>query len=462
MTDEEQVKRVFQNFVEGGLVSRNLDQVLSCIAKRVIGFGIGEQGFVNSGESIQRVLESGIREDDQAVYSLVYDRLEIQVYEGRFANACGEVRVSREEKGSILKSSLLQSLVFIKEEGDWKICGLHASAPVITEETMEAYPLKIAEKLLRNLRKEIGEKAYRAEEQFQRAVLADTIAFYILNITKNCFEKCQVNQKLCAYVTPGTPYEKFVRENVHKYVAEKDCDKFLETLSLDSIAEAIRMEKSEISCEYRLKRPDGTEFWAVTVIRLIADCMTGDRKGIMYVKDIDKEKHREKEMKSRAERDDMTSFYNKATFVQKVKERLEANRSAGGAFVMLDVDNFKKVNDTFGHPFGDHVLISAAGIIREVFGKDNIFGRLGGDEFGIFIDGGDARKLKQKETEELMQRLAQIRMPEQDAPPVSCSIGLVDVQCGISFEILYQQADQAMYCSKQEGKQRCTIYERDA
>lgn len=461
MTDEEQVKRVFQNFVEGGLVSRNPEQVLRCVANRVIGFGIGEQGFVNSRESVKRVLESGVREDDQAVYTLAYDRLEIQVYEGQFANACGEVRVKREEKGSIMNSRLWQSLVFIKEKGEWKICGLHASAPVITEETMEAYPLKIAEKLLRNLRKEIGEKAYRAEEQFQRAVLADTIAFYILNITKNCFEKCQVNQKLCAHVEPGTPYEKFVCENVHKYVAERDCSRFMETLSLDSIVAAIGMEKSEISCEYRLKRPDGTELWAVTVIRLITDCVTGDRKGILYVKDIDREKRREKEMRSRAERDDMTSFYNKAAFVQKVKEILKDEEYVSGAFLMLDVDNFKKVNDTYGHPFGDHVLVSAADAIREVFGKGSIFGRLGGDEFGIFIAGGDARKLKQKETVELMQRLEQIRMPEQDAPPVSCSIGIVDVQRGISFEILYQQADQAMYCSKQEGKKRCTIYERD-
>lgn len=458
MTDEEQIMQVFRDFEDGGLVSKDIGKVLRCVSDRVIGIGIGEQGFVRSKEDIRKVFESGLREDDTAAYSLEYEEMEILVHGGRYANACGEICIKREVNGGVMKSKLLQTLIFIKENGEWKICGLHASAPAITEENIKAYPLKYAEKLLCSLRDEIGEKAYLAEEQFQRAVLADTIAFYILNVTKNCLEKCHVNEELCAYVEPGTPYENFIQENTCKYVDGIDCERFLEKLSLGNIVEAFQNNEKEISCEYRLKRSDGTSFWAVTVIRLITDCVTGDYKGIIYVKDIDKQKRRESEMRSRAERDDMTDFYKKAAFVGRVEKLLADKKCTTGSFLMLDVDNFKTINDTFGHPCGDSVLISIAGMIREVFGGNGIFGRLGGDEFGIFAPGRAARELMRKEVEELMHGFGKIRLPDQEFPPISCSMGIVEIQCGDSFRSLYELADQALYRSKQEGKKRCTVY----
>ena len=458
MTDEEQIAQVFRDFEDGGLVSKDIGKVLRCVAGSVIGIGIGEQGFVNSRDQIREIFEKGLREADIAVYSLDYDNMEVLVHQGRFANACGAISIRREENGSVMTSRLLQTLVFIKEDGEWKICGLHASAPIATEENMEAYPLKIAEKLLCSLREEIGEKSFLAEEQFQKAVLADTIAFYIINFTKNCFEKCQVNEELCAYVEPGTPFEKFVQDNIYNYVIDKDCPAFLNRLSLENIREAIRKNEKEISCEYRLQRPDGKAFWAVTVIRLITDGVTGDSKGIMYVKDIDKQKRREMEMRSRAERDDMTSFYKKAAFVACVEKLQEGQEKGQGAFFMLDIDNFKAINDTWGHPFGDHILVAVADIIKDVFGENGVCGRLGGDEFGVFVTGRSAKELEKKEAAELMERLGQIRTPEQTSFPVSCSIGIADAPCGCSFELLYRQADQALYRSKQKGKRRCTVF----
>ena len=78
-------------------------------------------------------------------------------------------------------SQFLQSLTLVRRGKDWKICALHASSPIVTEESVEAYPLKFAEKTLQSLKEKIGEEAYLAEEQYRQAVLADTVAFYIIN-----------------------------------------------------------------------------------------------------------------------------------------------------------------------------------------------------------------------------------------------------------------------------------------
>lgn len=458
MTDEERIRQVFQDFEDGGLVSKDIDKVLSCIADRVIGIGIGEQGFVRSKSDIQEIFASGLREDDCAAYSLQYARLDILIHDGQFANACGEVIIHRSENGNVTKSKLLQTLIFVKEGGDWKICGLHASAPAITAENMEAYPLKVAENLLQNMRKEIGEKAFMAEQQFQQAVLADTVAFYIVNFSKNCFEQCQVNQTICAYAEPGTPYEAFVREKIPEYVAEEDREKFLSKLSLGSVLDAIERNETEISCEYMLSHPGGSSFWAVTVIRLITDCITGEHKGIMYVKDIDQQKRRELEMKNKAERDDLTGIYNRTAFVHHVERLLSHRPQATGAFFMLDIDRFKEINDTFGHPFGDFVLVSVAEALKEQFQAGGILGRLGGDEFGAFVPEETAQTLAEGRVAVLMEKLRQLQAPQNISIPISCSIGIADAEGARAFAQLYQQADEAMYRSKHSGKGRCTIY----
>lgn len=458
MTDKEQIRKVFQDFEDGGLVSKDIHKVLSCVSDRIIGIGIGEQGVVRSKEDVRKIFENGLREDDKGVYSLEYNELEILIHDGGFANALGDISINRTEDGAVTRSRLQQTLVFIKEDGAWKICGLHASAPMITEENMEAYPLNVAEKLLLNLREEIGEKAYLAEEQFQKAVLSDTIAFYIVNITKNRFEKCQVNRELCAYAEPGAPYEEFVREHINDYVKEEYRPVFLRKFSLGNVWNAISNHETEITCEYMMQYANGTKLWALTVMRLITDCVTGDQKGILYVKDIDRQKRVELEMKNKAERDDMTGFYNKTSFVKNVELALTEHPEASGAFFMLDVDNFKVINDTFGHPFGDRVLVAITEILQELFQESGILGRLGGDEFGIFVPSRSASELSEDTIKAFMQRLGSIKITEGSILQLSCSIGISEALGDASFDILYQQADRALYRSKQEGKGRYTIY----
>lgn len=192
MTEEDKIREVLYQFEDGGLISKDLGKVLSCLSDTIIGIGIGEQGFITSKEDVVTVFEEGVKEDSSATHFLRFGRIEVRLVRPDTAALCADVIVTAKDRGKVTKSSFSQSLTLLKEGEEWKICCLHASAPVVTEENIEAYPLKFAEKTLKSMREKIGEEVYAVEEQYRMAVLSDTIAFYIINFTTDTYEKCQL------------------------------------------------------------------------------------------------------------------------------------------------------------------------------------------------------------------------------------------------------------------------------
>ena len=457
MTEEDKIKRVLYNFEDGGLVSKNLDLILPCISDTIIGIGIGEQGFVTSKNDVIKVFLSGIKNEEDVTHFLDFGRIEIRLLKEDTAVLCADVIVTAKCRASVTKSNFSQSLTLIKEDGEWKICCLHASAPIVTEEAIEAYPLRFAEKTLKSLRDKIGEEVYAVEEQYRKAVLSDTIAFYIINFSKDIYEKCQLNSDLCAYVEEGAHYEQFARDNISKYVMKEDIGLYLECFSLKNINQAFENNMQEIKCEYRMLdgRP-GSFIWVVTIIRLITDIATGEKKGIMYVKNIDSSRRQHIAMQEQAEYDDILKIYNKKTFISRVEGLL---KQGNGVFMMLDIDNFKIINDTFGHPFGDRVLIRIAGILKDSFSENAVIGRLGGDEFGIFLPEDCSKEQIENHMDQLYNRISGFLFEEEKTAKVSFSIGITFSNDKMEFADIYQDADVALYLSKHGGKNKFTFFE---
>lgn len=91
-------------------------------------------------------------------------------------------------------------------------------------------------------------------------------------------------------------------------------------------------------------------------------------------------------MREIASRDGLTQLYNKVGTEQRIKEWLHSDRTkAGGVFMMMDVDYFKQINDTYGHAVGDRVLYKVGHLLKSSFRENDIVGRIGGDEFLIFM-----------------------------------------------------------------------------
>ena len=164
-------------------------------------------------------------------------------------------------------------------------------------------------------------------------------------------------------------------------------------------------------------------------------------------------------LSQRAEHDQMTGLLNKADFQKTVSDVLDRNnQEMAYSFVMLDLDNFKKVNDTLGHAAGDRVIIEAARIIRVCFGDQYIIGRIGGDEFAVFrasavFSADDLERNVCRVMEGLFTEFDKTFEEERERCMISVSAGCVNTEKGnYRFDVLYKRADQMLYKSKKSGK----------
>lgn len=130
------------------------------------------------------------------------------------------------------------------------------------------------------------------------------------------------------------------------------------------------------------------------------------------------------------------------------------------ATILLDVDNFKQINDTFGHKNGDAVLVGIASIMDSVFRESDYKIRLGGDEFLIFMTDLPSHGIAVKTVEEFIRSVTKTVLVGEKKMEISCSVGIVfqDGSFENSFTTLYERADTALYESKREGKGRYSVW----
>ena len=126
--------------------------------------------------------------------------------------------------------------------------------------------------------------------------------------------------------------------------------------------------------------------------------------------------------------------------------------------VLLDLDNFKRVNDSEGHPAGDEILRKFAGCLSDTFRREDVIGRLGGDEFVVLIRNEVSMKTLEDKFKDLLDKVRRTLAESYEKYQVSASIGAVPVDDRIrDYKKLYQCADTALYISKYLGKDQFYI-----
>ena len=160
-----------------------------------------------------------------------------------------------------------------------------------------------------------------------------------------------------------------------------------------------------------------------------------------------------------ASTDQLTKLLNKNSAQ---KEIGEAVKNSSGALLMIDLDSFKLINDIYGHIAGDKILVRFSELIKSVIREKDLAGRMGGDEFIVFLENmSDEKILKTKASylnEEILNS-ARKMFGEEIEIPLGTSVGAVFVpEEGRDFQILYEKADKALYEVKQHGKHGISIY----
>jgi diguanylate cyclase (GGDEF)-like protein len=152
--------------------------------------------------------------------------------------------------------------------------------------------------------------------------------------------------------------------------------------------------------------------------------------------------------------DPLTQIPNRRSFMTHAGQRLLASpRERDHYLMMIDIDNFKKVNDTYGHDIGDEVLIRVAADIKTVMIAFD-YARMGGEEFAIYLAG-----VRREDVESLATQLCQSVREQPTQHPVTISIGITRVAEGDSLNQALIKADAALYASKHTGKDRFTFHQ---
>lgn len=179
--------------------------------------------------------------------------------------------------------------------------------------------------------------------------------------------------------------------------------------------------------------------------------------------DIDKEKKEKSRLISKAERDQLTGFLNKISTSMKINEILREYPEDMGALFLLDLDDFKKLNDTYGHQAGDNFLREFTSNLFLRSKSNNVLGRIGGEEFVVYISkkkdsDGSLDDLAKEVAEEILECCREVRLDNQPDKEFTCSVGVaLYPDNGTSYMELYEKADKVMYEVKRNGKNNYAV-----
>lgn len=212
--------------------------------------------------------------------------------------------------------------------------------------------------------------------------------------------------------------------------------------------------------EFRFIYGDGQSHWSRIRLVGIQDDGGETRRIIGIISDIEDQKCRENNLVDHARRDPLTGAFNKKAVREEIETLLLLSSFRQGSshcLLLIDIDDFKKVNDHFGHAYGDQILMELVKSLTEIFRASDIVGRIGGDEFIVLM-----KELREADdvtarARHVLRRVSSIRLP--DGSPLGCSIGIACFpRDGTDFETLYSHGDQAMYHAKELGKNGFACY----
>lgn len=242
-------------------------------------------------------------------------------------------------------------------------------------------------------------------------------------------------------------------------------ERLMDGNSIDPLHEFFRSRLMEMALpadnapECQIRVGNGGYRWFSLFCTKITDDRGVPVKAVGAIRDIDRQKREQLRLLDRSRIDAMTGLLNKITTEEEIREALGALRSGSlGALMMLDLDNFKEVNDTLGHLAGDDVLAQVARQLRRTFRGEDIIGRVGGDEFHVYMHGvGDAADIEEK-AREICSKVRKLFLDSGLDNKLSISVGVACAEGPVAYEELFRQADVALYRAKAGGKNRYAFF----
>ena len=243
------------------------------------------------------------------------------------------------------------------------------------------------------------------------------------------------------------------------------CNTFVFTEEIITLIENSALGYGNEDLEIREISTEDNRHYEISILPFYQDTnvFTGVRVIIHDITEIMMSKDTIHFLREKAAYDDLTRIYNRATFQELARELMSvANKGqASSCLFIMDIDFFKKVNDTYGHACGDLVLQNTSDIIKNTLRSDDLIGRLGGEEFGILIT-GISEAIALKFAEKLRVAVSESKIQYQGSMiSVTVSVGIALSLPGLSYATLFEMADNALYQAKNSGRNMSVIYGKE-
>ena len=298
---------------------------------------------------------------------------------------------------------------------------------------------------------------HRRIRQFYKALLSENVAYAEVDL-----ESGQIKSIGGLWSIYRQDYQKnskhfidFMMTKFEKYLSPEDLEEVKKFRNEENWNKMF--ERGEICKRFYYKRMiKGQMRWVEMVFHLFRESISRNVYALIYLKDIHNQKERELLQIEAATVDPLTGVLNRNAFEREVcRYAFSSKNEICGVFVLLDVDNFKNINDEKGHLVGDKALQCFAEIIRSTFRESDFVGRLGGDEFMVFVK-GEIRK------EDLNVRMNELlnKFNNNECLPMTSSIGITYAyRNDIDYNKWLHEADVALYCTKKNGKNGFSYYD---
>lgn len=293
--------------------------------------------------------------------------------------------------------------------------------------------------------KMISEECYRILYNTSEAIVFDYNMLEGKLTLGNRFEK-KFGVRLPNNITPKEFY-------TSELLYPDDSDAFQNTLkSLPMSGESCQ------SCEIRLKDSSDNFIWCKIEVYGVFGSEGSLARVIGKITDIDNQKREHLLLHEKSTRDPLTGLLNKVSTKLMIEKFLSDDIPNNvHAMMILDVDNFKTINDTYGHPVGDELLLELSKCVRQNLRDSDILGRIGGDEFCFFLKNIQDAESAQRVADILRKKISEL--PCSSMYKFSVSIGLSMYPSDArTHDKLYELADRALYESKESGKNKATLY----
>jgi len=300
---------------------------------------------------------------------------------------------------------------------------------------------------------------YLARQRYQQELR------YLFELPKDTYAVCYIDvddwRIICQHrrhISEGTLQKSDTVEEVSSYALESIADKksdaseFYRSFTPQSLHSIYSKGRRTLSFKYERIMTDGSLRWIQNEINFLTDIDSGHLCVMLSARDINEIELEQKKLVEAAKLDAMTMLFNRETSMKSIKSVLKNESDRQHALFMLDIDNFKKLNDTFGHRAGDEFLIKLAAELKSRFRESDIVGRIGGDEFFALMRNVSERVQIERKADDILELIRTLSAEYTDIN-LGGSIGIsIYPKVGRELDELYSRADIALYKAKRNGK----------